>query len=688
MLTRGRDQARSKRFIQVAEDTFLVPNLGGQPIYRNDVGSDGNGLSTPSQFTQFVPDGANIPSFRALVGKEGLFTRSWKPTYRSMEYVMRAYIGLPVSDTVIEVADPRWPNGRRVLEWIDPENGAPLIEPITGYYGLAQGANRVTGGKVQGFSIEVSRNGDGGDLTGSITYHFNRVEYNVDLPGMVAANEQKRISAESASGNGVFTFPATKNGAGGNITVTPGMTAAALQTAIRALAGYNDTGVTVTGSTTAIAGAVPVYASMSEAQFNPGGAGTITHSHTVPAGTDRCLIVKIYFSNAAQSMSAVSYGGTAMTLVRRSGNGVAVEIWRLAGSAVGTANVVATPVGSIDSVRLQALNYTGVNQTTPVDVNNGAAASSAGPVSTAVTPTVANALIIDALVYNDGGVPTVSGGATVRGGGTFSSATYGYGSEKASTGLTSQTMSWTLPSNNTWAHAVAVLAPSPGAGSSNGNYDLNFAGALASYDVPELVKVSGVGWSHSTIVAGAPVGGNILTPTGPAMHSTHAFNYIAPSDAALLAINVNDRPNAYGVGGDPRLAKSVYGSGTTISDLWNVFYSQNGLPHATDFVAGARNAGGYLALPKSMANGSDWRFLNDSEGGDPTVSCEAVKFWVKRFFGCLGFEFHIDMFASRTAEPGFEADNDIDGNRFDYGRILNANSALGSLRYRLVLPNP
>jgi hypothetical protein len=593
MLTSGAKQARIKRFIQVAEQTFMVPDLGGLPIFRDDVGSDGNGLATPSNFTQFVPDGAGIASSRALTGKEGLFTRQWKPTYRMMEYIMRNYVGLPVTDTIDATVGPNYPNGRRILTWIDPEAGTPEIEPITGYYGVGNSANRVTGGKLQAFTIDVPRNDTGGDLTGSITYHFNRVEYNVAIPGFYASSETKRINAVNATGNGVFTFPATKNGAGGNITITPAMTAAALAAAIGALAGYGAANVSVSGSTTALNGGIA----------DPTTALGLT---TVPAG--------------------------------------------------------AIPVGSYQ-VGYAFVNANGQTKLSPISIfTSDGTQSLAGGMGPAPTGTTAIRFYMS----------DAPGGSILRLAFTLN----------APSTASANSFAW-----NALPGGAAALAPTTNTTGfySNGYYDIVFTGTLANYDVPDLVKVSGTGWNDQVVVAGTP-GNTIYRVPGPAMQATHAYTFLARSDAQYNAIDVYNRTNQYGQTTNPYLAKSVYAHSTTVSDLWNVFYSQQGLPYATDFVGGARTVGGTMFLPEDWRDGSDYRFLQESEGGDPNVGCSALSFWVKRLFTCLAYEFHIDMLATRSAEVGSEADNDIAAGSFGYGRILNVGSALGSLRYKLVYP--
>jgi hypothetical protein len=229
--------ARQNRFIQVAESTFMVPNIGGVPVFRRDMVGDGAGLSTPQVWREHRPEGENHAFSANLVGMEGIVTRDFEPHYRSMEYIFRHQMGAPISDTLIDA------NARRKIVWVDPHTNSPAIETISAYYGLPSGSNRLTGGKLMGWNIDTTRNGDAGTLGGSITYHFNRVEYNVAVPGTVVANEVKTIT--TGTGNASYTVPTTSLGAGGTLAITNGDAAATVETALQAIAGYDDAGVTV-----------------------------------------------------------------------------------------------------------------------------------------------------------------------------------------------------------------------------------------------------------------------------------------------------------------------------------------------------------------------------------------------------------------------------------------------------------
>jgi hypothetical protein len=204
-------------------------------------------------------------------------------------------------------------------------------------------------------------------------------------------------------------------------------------------------------------------------QSNPTGT-SITLSHTVPANNRRLLVVKLWLQSSADTVSAMTYGGAAMTRVVRqvgSGSDGALEIWILVAPAVGTANVVVTKSASAPADFIQAVNYKDIDQTTPVDVAGGVSATGTGLAATVnITPVTANAIIVDAVhSSNAGQAPTVGAGQTVRGaGGAYYSADYAMGSEKVLAVPGTTSMSWTIPSSVLWILAAVALRPAAGIG--------------------------------------------------------------------------------------------------------------------------------------------------------------------------------------------------------------------------------
>jgi len=101
--------------------------------------------------------------------------------------------------------------------------------------------------------------------------------------------------------------------------------------------------------------------------------GVNDFSHTVPAGTDRLLVVSV-MNDSDQNVTSVTYNGNDLTHVITADEGSAqVELWyRLMGSSGSdtTANVVITFGGNSSPSVGTAINYFGVHQTTPIGVTD------------------------------------------------------------------------------------------------------------------------------------------------------------------------------------------------------------------------------------------------------------------------------------------------------------------------------
>lgn len=245
----GLDMARQNGFITVEEQTFLIPDTGGNPIFRVDVGDDGNGFSEVANWITHTADGKIMPISRNLVGKEGMITRTFMPQYRTMEYVIRGLIGLPTSDTLINGST------QRQVVWNYPEKFAPAVASVTGYYGLESGSIQMSGGLLQSFNIDVNRNADGGSVSGQIAYHFNRVNsYSTPIPNVTA---QPEIQTFTFSNTPELARLGTRFLGGTTITDTGAWistTSTAVATSASTTAGITYTGsgsLTSTGSTPA-----------------------------------------------------------------------------------------------------------------------------------------------------------------------------------------------------------------------------------------------------------------------------------------------------------------------------------------------------------------------------------------------------------------------------------------------------
>lgn len=139
-------------------------------------------------------------------------------------------------------------------------------------------------------------------------------------------------------------------------------------------------------------------------------------SHTC-TGSNRILIVSVSTLSALATVNTITYNGVSLTRVRLDSDSVAIgtEIWRLVAPATGSNTIAVTLSGACVSGS-SASSYTGVNQTTPIDANNGnTGTTGAGGGSSTLTVTSAtnNTWAVDAIVTADTTI-TVHSGQTQR----------------------------------------------------------------------------------------------------------------------------------------------------------------------------------------------------------------------------------------------------------------------------------
>ena len=185
------------------------------------------------------------------------------------------------------------------------------------------------------------------------------------------------------------------------------------------------------------------------------GATSLTWSHTVNSGTDRYLIVSLSLSDAAGSVTGITYGGTALTLIGRYSSNHRVEMWRLVAPAVGTANVVAS-FGTSTAAVGGALTLNGVLQT-------GSLGTFVGASGTSTTPTVTVSSALGELVLDTGYFETAPVATPSIDQDTQWNLSVGTSGGAASTaaGNVSVTMNWTLASSQKWDLAAVPIKPVP-----------------------------------------------------------------------------------------------------------------------------------------------------------------------------------------------------------------------------------
>ena len=111
-----------------------------------------------------------------------------------------------------------------------------------------------------------------------------------------------------------------------------------------------------------------------------GSAASFTFAHTV-SGANRLLIVGVTIrTDVGQTVTSITYSGAALTFVRADtfAGSVRSELWYRIAPATGSNNVVVTLSASAKAAT-GAISLTGVDQTAPLDAQNGATGTSVTP---------------------------------------------------------------------------------------------------------------------------------------------------------------------------------------------------------------------------------------------------------------------------------------------------------------------
>ncbi|MBN2020096.1 MAG: lamin tail domain-containing protein, partial [Sedimentisphaerales bacterium] len=128
---------------------------------------------------------------------------------------------------------------------------------------------------------------------------------------------------------------------------------------------------------------------------------TATFSHTVATGNNRLLVVCVMI-RGGESVNSVTYAGIGLKKAIHSGtpsngnNGCRIEQWYLVAPPVGTANVIVSFATSVDPSGITAVNFTGVNQSSPIGSISAAYATSGTNITTNITTRDPNSLIFGA----------------------------------------------------------------------------------------------------------------------------------------------------------------------------------------------------------------------------------------------------------------------------------------------------
>jgi outer membrane protein assembly factor BamB len=215
---------------------------------------------------------------------------------------------------------------------------------------------------------------------------------------------------------------------------------------------------------------------VTEAHAAAGAVASLTYALTVPAGTDRALIVSVQLGSgcagaAVPTVTGVTYAGVAMTQITSilgtpCGPGTTrSEQWRLVAPATGTNSVVVTLSGAAPAtIHSGAMLFTGVHQTTPVrafaSASGGPASGNGGSSTVTVTSAVG-----DMIVNTVGqGTSITAAGQTQRFlNNVNSSNTLNNSGGSTAPGAASVVMTWTFGASDEWQTISASLQPSASA---------------------------------------------------------------------------------------------------------------------------------------------------------------------------------------------------------------------------------
>lgn len=194
-----------------------------------------------------------------------------------------------------------------------------------------------------------------------------------------------------------------------------------------------------------------------------------TFTHTVPAGTNRILIVVICL-NGLSVVNSVTYNLVALTRAIQTDSANSsrgqVQIWYLVAPPEITANVTVTYSANQPWDGITVLNYTGVHQTAPIGNTLGAIGNSSTP-SVSLTTKLPDSLLVAGINGSGGSTSPMTPGAGVTERSDFSTGTGGAGAdggcwtgERAGVaGNTAYTLNATMGASARWVDAAIELVP-------------------------------------------------------------------------------------------------------------------------------------------------------------------------------------------------------------------------------------
>ena len=353
---------------------------------------------------------------------------------------------------------------------------------------------------------------------------------------------------------------------------------------------------------------------------------SITFAVTVPAGTDRGMLVCVHerssSTSATNAVTGMVFNGTqSLAKVRddsRVGGGyrgLRTEGWYLAAPTVTTANLVTTFAGVNAQASVSVELVTGMTQTSPIDSHAGAQGETASPTVT-ITTVADNAAILDcAMGEADGGL-TVGAGQTTQMDRVLG-ATIGVGVSTVipKTPAGSEVMNWTQTGLFAWVTSTFSVVPSGGSDPNPtvpGQVTLTWAngtdpGNPASGIINTTARrCTGTGCAVAT--AGPGIGSvafpqttfidntvTVGTTYGYAVFHTDGVGLVSPNSGTVYITTSSTPPTPpptiTGAVADPTGATLTYGSVTPTQIEVNIFSNTRGaissvIHGISDFPAG------------------------------------------------------------------------------------------------------
>ena len=132
-----------------------------------------------------------------------------------------------------------------------------------------------------------------------------------------------------------------------------------------------------------------------------GGVATVSWTHTA-SGTSRLVVVAVSQTNSGSAVTAVTYGGAAMTLLGTKINttkSIAISMFKLVAPPTGPQPVVMAFAGTV-TVVAGSISFTSVDQITPTGSFVSAAGGDPPPSPSVTVPSAKTDLVMDTIVVD------------------------------------------------------------------------------------------------------------------------------------------------------------------------------------------------------------------------------------------------------------------------------------------------